>query len=128
MKKESACPCRSGKSYKDCCKPFHKGNKLPKTAEALMRARYCAYAKNLRAFLMDTWHPTTRPPDLQLEPNLQWTNLEILSTSQGGERDLMGTVTFTAHYALDGAPGSMTEESRFLREGSGWFYLKGNQV
>lgn len=123
MKNKDACPCQSGKAYKDCCKPYHKGNKLPKTAEALMRSRYSAYAKRLPTYLMETWHPSSRPADLDLEPTLRWTGLEIVSTGQGGEKDLTGIVTFTAHYIHDGTKGSMTEESEFLREGDRWFYL-----
>ena len=92
-----------------------------------MRARYCAYAKHLRGFLMDTWHPTTRPPNLEIDPKLKWTGLEILSTNMGSERDFTGTVTFTAHYTHAGETGSMTEESSFLREGSHWFYLDGER-
>ncbi|MEO0565894.1 MAG: YchJ family metal-binding protein, partial [Chloroflexota bacterium] len=37
------CPCGSGRAYKACCRPYHQG-KNPPTPEALMRARYSAYA------------------------------------------------------------------------------------
>ena len=40
----SPCPCYSNKSYGDCCEPFHKKALHAPTAEALMRARYSAYA------------------------------------------------------------------------------------
>lgn len=38
------CLCFSGKPYRECCKPFHDGEKLPEPVQ-LMRARYAAYAR-----------------------------------------------------------------------------------
>ena len=40
---DSACPCQSSKSYKDCCGRFHTHAQFPETAEQLMRSRYAAY-------------------------------------------------------------------------------------
>ncbi|MCP4217789.1 MAG: hypothetical protein GY765_24320, partial [bacterium] len=117
--------CGSLKTYRDCCRPHHKGLKHPKTAEALMRARYSAYAKERRSFILDTWHPSTRPADLTLEPALQWTGLEILSTKEGSENESIGSVTFTARFSNNGLPGILTEASDFVKEFGRWFYVKG---
>ncbi len=125
MKKNEACPCGSGESYKACCRPFHKGNRFPKTAEALMRSRYSAFAKGKRTYLLDTWHPSTRPVNLQPDASIKWLGLDILAKELGTEADVNGTVTFTASYIKDGTSGSMTEKSEFLRESDRWLYLKG---
>ena len=39
-----SCPCGSGRSYAACCRPAHDGSVPPPTPEALMRARYSAFA------------------------------------------------------------------------------------
>ena len=39
-----ACVCGKGESLESCCGPYLKGEAQPATAEALMRARYAAYA------------------------------------------------------------------------------------
>ncbi|MCP5048957.1 MAG: hypothetical protein GY940_17435 [bacterium] len=125
VKTKEECPCGSGQGYKDCCRPFHKGNKTPKTAEALMRARYSAYVKGRVDFLLDTWHPSTRPGNFQLDSSLQWTGLEIHSTDKGTPADSLGFVTFTAHYIKNGMPMALSEAGDFIRQSSQWFYLKG---
>ena len=51
MKTEGACPCGGGVSYTHCCEPFHTGQALPPTAEALMRSRYSAFVLGLADYL-----------------------------------------------------------------------------
>lgn len=118
-----SCPCLGGLPYEQCCEPFHLGPATAPTAERLMRSRYTAYAKELPGYLLDTWHPTTRPAELLLEPGIHWYRLEIVSRSRGGMLDSEGTVEFVASYRLDGRAGSQHESSRFVREGGRWYYL-----
>ncbi len=125
MKNTNDCPCGSGNSYRECCRSFHKGLKKAPTAERLMRSRFTAFAKNIATYLIETWHPTTRPAVLDLDKSISWTRLEVLSTHQGLETDNLGWITFTAHYIKDGIPGTFTEASDFIRQSEEWFYLKG---
>ncbi len=120
------CPCQSGADYRDCCRPYHKGKKKPPTAEILMRSRFCAFAKDRVNYLLETWHSSTRPPQLQLDRAVTWTGLEITATHMGAENDVIGTVTFTARYTTNGMPGAMTETSDFVRQDGRWFYVKGD--
>jgi SEC-C motif-containing protein len=55
------CFCGSVIEYKQCCEPFHSGEKIPATAEALMRSRYTAYALHNAAYLQETRDATRRP-------------------------------------------------------------------
>ncbi len=119
------CPCNSGKNYKECCKPYHKGSKEPKTALLLMRARYSAYIKGRDEFLLDTWHSSTRPETLPIDPNMKWTSLEIQDIVDGTESDERGYVTFYVRFIKDDFPGAMTEVSEFVKESGKWFYLNG---
>lgn len=116
------CPCSSGLRYLECCGPFHHGGAAP-TAERLMRSRYSAYAIGLADYLVDSWHPRTRPAELELDEGIRWYRLDILARTGGGMLDREGTVEFEAHYRLDGAAGVQHEVSRFLKEDGRWFYL-----
>jgi SEC-C motif-containing protein len=116
------CPCLGGLPYLECCGPFHRGAAAP-TAERLMRSRYSAYAIGLADYLLDSWHPTTRPAAIELDDDVRWYRLDILARSGGGILDRDGTVEFEAHYRLNGTAGVQHELSRFLKEDGRWFYL-----
>jgi SEC-C motif-containing protein len=117
------CPCLSGEQYGDCCGRFHRGEAEAPTAEQLMRSRYSAFVVLDAGYLLRTWHPDTRPAELDLEPTVQWRRLDIVSTSRGGPLDNEGTVGFAAHFRHDGERGVQHELSRFVREGRRWYYL-----
>ena len=118
------CPCQSGKTYTQCCRPYHDGKAAP-TAEALMRSRYSAYVLRNGAYLHRSWHESTRPNKkslLQLPPT-EWLGLEIVRTEQGGETDTSGVVEFIARYREADAEAALQETSRFVREAGRWTYV-----
>jgi len=117
------CPCLSGASYGACCEPFHRGDALAPSAERLMRSRYSAYVTGNVRYLLATWHPTTKPRTLNLDPAQRWYLLDIEHTSRGGMLDNTGTVEFTAKYRLGGRAGEQHENSRFVRERRRWYYV-----
>lgn len=117
----SVCPCDSGLEYAACCRPFHEGALAP-TPETLMRSRYSAFVKVLPTYLLDTWHPSTRPSSLNLEGSPAWCRLTILAAKAATAE---GTVHFRACYRAGNGWGYLEERSRFLREGGQWFYLDG---
>jgi len=119
---DGGCPCGLGDDYDACCGRLHRGAPAA-TAEALMRSRYSAFALGDADYLLRTWHPSSRPRELVLEPDLQWTRLAVLETQDGGLFDAAGTVQFRAVYVQDGRRGVMTETSRFVREDKRWTYL-----
>ncbi len=95
-----------------------------------MRSRYSAYAlvqgrgnplRPLLAYLMETWHPSTAPGDLELGP-MNWTGLDVLHQEASGDA---AVVEFIAHYKVDGRAGKLHEVSRFVREGGAWLYVDG---
>ena len=111
------CPCGLPAPYGACCGRFHAGAAAP-TAELLMRSRYSAYAVGDRAYLLQTWHPSTRPPALEAD-GTRWTRLEVLGTTGGGLLETEGTVRFRAHHL----GGLLEEHSRFVRDAGRWSYL-----
>jgi SEC-C motif-containing protein len=95
---------------------------LAPTAEALMRSRYTAYVLGLHDYLLDTWHPHTRPSALQGDPpGLRWLGLE-LRRSEVLDND-HATVEFIALSKLGGRAHRLHEKSRFERIDGRWFYV-----
>ncbi len=88
-----------------------------------MRSRYSAFAVGDTAYLLRSWHSTTRPATLELDAAQRWTRLEILDATGGSAFHTEGTVAFRAHYTVHGHAGSQEEHSRFVREDGRWVYV-----
>jgi SEC-C motif-containing protein len=118
------CPCGSGKLYNACCQPWHQGQPSP-TAEALMRSRYSAYVLGLEDYLLQTWHPDTRPASLDLAGDTQtkWLGLEVKRNETSGADNAI--VEFVARYKVGGKAHRLHETSSFTRIDSKWYYLNG---
>jgi SEC-C motif-containing protein len=115
--------------YDECCGRAHTGATPAATAEALMRSRYSAFAMGDPAYLLRSWHPSTRPATVDLDPGQRWERLEIVTTTGGGLFHTDGTVEFRAHYRTpDDRHGVMHEVSRFVREEGQWLYVDGRQI
>ncbi len=83
-----------------------------------MRSRFSAFALGDSAHLLRTWHRSTRPATLELDPTIRWTRLDV-------ERTDTALVEFVARYRGPNGPGKQHETSRFVREDGLWFYLDG---
>jgi SEC-C motif-containing protein len=97
-----------------------------------MRSRFSAFAlrstnPRLDAYLLSTWHPSTRPATLELDDGTVWRKLQIVDTVDGDPDDETGVVEFRASYrGADGTTGVLHERSRFARVGGRWVYLDGD--
>jgi SEC-C motif domain protein len=110
------CPCGSKNLYNFCCLPLHQHQHHAISSEQLMRSRYSAYAKHIPGYILDTWHPSTRPKTLTL-PITQWLSLHIL-------RSEFTTVEFLAFYKNNKQKQCLHETSQFILDHDRWFYLK----
>ncbi|TCC39978.1 hypothetical protein E0H75_38550 [Kribbella capetownensis] len=119
----SPCPCGLDATYGDCCGALHQG-KAAATAEQLMRSRYTAFVVRDARYLLQTWSADTRPPTLNFADDVQWTGLEILTTTAGTPFHTEGTVEFQAHFTHNGTPETQQETSHFTRENGLWVYVK----
>ena len=88
-----------------------------------MRSRYSAFVIGDVSYLLDSWHPSTRPGELELDPSQRWLSLEILGRQRGGMLDRDGTVHFRARWVHSGERGTQEENSRFLRVDGRWLYV-----
>lgn len=83
-----------------------------------MRSRYSAFAFGDAGYLLRSWHPRTRPEQLQLDPEPVWLSLQIVQ-AEGDE------VEFIARFRGPSGRGFQRERSRFARHAGRWFYLDG---
>lgn len=92
-----------------------------------MRSRYSAYVLGLADYLLATWHASTRPQALALDPPgaRRWLGLAVLA-----QRRIDAThaeVEFVARSRLGGDRAQRVHErSRFLREHGRWYYVDGD--
>lgn len=88
-----------------------------------MRSRYSAYVLGHVDYLLQTWHPGTRPAALAPDPAVKWLGLEVRRHLPAGER---ATVEFVARSKLAGRARRLHETSRFVREEGRWYYVDGD--
>jgi SEC-C motif domain protein len=134
---DSAQPCPCGRTlgkgahplaYAQCCGRFHAGAEPAPDAETLMRSRYSAYVLGLTAYLQDTWHASTRPDNLALEPGVKWLGLDVRGHRMTNASH--AEVEFVARSRLAGRGQRLHERSRFVNEGGPgqgrWYYVDGD--
>ena len=91
-----------------------------------MRSRFSAFARGLTPYLLASWHPSTRPRDLELDADVSWRRLQIVDTVAGGIDDQEGVVEFRASFRDGDGVGLLHERSRFVREHARWYYVDGD--
>ena len=87
-----------------------------------MRSRYTAFTMQDAAYLLTTWHSTTRPARLDFTLGQQWVLLRVIATATEAD---YATVEFIARSKIGGKLCDLHEVSRFVREGGRWYYVDG---
>jgi SEC-C motif-containing protein len=127
------CICGKGESLETCCGPYLKGTAQPETAEALMRARYAAYALGEIDYILTTHDPDTakevdRESTEAWSKSSTWLGLEILGTEKGAAADSEGAVDFVARYKLQGVTVSHRERATFRKLEGRWVFIDGKEI
>ena len=133
MENTESCPCKSGKTFGECCGPVIAGTAKAETAEALMRARYSSYVTGDVEFLKSS---ATAECQAEFDEETsrawskaaEWHGLEIIKTEAGGPGDDKGVVEFRALYTANGEFCNHHEVSQFVREADGWKFSDGELV
>jgi len=123
----STCPCGAGLSYGRCCARWHRGAERLQApdAETLMRSRYSAFVYDELAYLLETWHVSTRPAALEPNPaGLKWLGLQV--RRHVVQDDTHALVEFVARSRFHGRASRLHETSRFVRQDGQWFYVDGD--
>ena len=131
MNNTDPCPCRSGKTFGECCGPLLAGERKAATATELMRARYSAYAVGDVKFLYDSSGPEVRAEfnedtTREWSKSATWEGLEVLSSEKGGPDDEDGYVSFIAHYTSGENVCEHRETSYFKRLDGEWRFIDGD--
>ena len=127
------CPCASGKPFGDCCEPYLLDRARPATAVALMRSRYSAYAMGAINYLYQTSSARVRK-EFDVEgsekwaKSAEWTGIEILNTSGGGEQDTAGVIEFVAHYKVKESDFNHHERAEFEKHDGVWVFMDGKII
>ena len=90
-----------------------------------MRSRYTAFTLQDEAYLLASWHVSTRPASLDLHeaPQPKWLGLKIIAHAIQDETH--ATVEFVARNKLAGRAQRLHEVSRLVREAGSWLYVDG---
>ena len=133
MNDATACPCDSGLPYASCCEPLIKGVTAAASPEALMRARYSAFAHQEMPYLLETLHPGQRS-DYDEEGAAKWaresdwTGLEILDVKGDPATENSGSVEFRASYRRNGEKQEHHELAEFRKSKGIWYFFDGKMV
>ncbi|HHX35119.1 MAG TPA: YchJ family protein [Gammaproteobacteria bacterium] len=125
----STCPCNPNMTYQECCGRYHAGA-TPNTAQALMRARYSAYALQNIEFIKSTTLPAQQTQlDLaaiaQWSQDSQWLGLEVIGeTTHSDQRH--ATVEFIAHWHDAQGRHQHQESSLFIKPDTHWYFYDPN--
>lgn len=122
----ATCPCGSHRNFGECCEPVHRAPSRATTPDALMRARFTAFARGETTVLLATWDPATRPSTAELEaPGPRWLGLHVEASGHRGDR---GWVRFRAVGRDTGGFVELRETSdfRFDDAAGQWFYIDGD--
>ena len=125
------CPCGNAVEYSLCCQRYLSGSQLAPTPSQLMRSRYTAFVEHDADYLVATWHPSCRTPDLRqaLEANFgntEWLGLTVFAADAGRDES-EGFVSFVARFREGQTPGAIIERSRFIKENEQWYYIDGTR-
>ena len=125
------CPCGNSESFESCCGPYLNGQKIPDSAEKLMRSRYTAYTQANVDYIKSTLAPESQldfdaASTQKWAKQSKWLGLKIHSAS-GGPNDKKGTVEFTATYKEKNQTLEHHEVSQFRKNEAGhWLFLSGD--
>jgi SEC-C motif-containing protein len=118
-----ACPCCSGGAYGECCLPILDGAPAP-TAEALVRARYTAFAVRRLDLVAESHAPEVRDDFNRAEAErlaeeCEWKCLRIHKATEDGDQ---AEIVFAMEIRRQGGLIIKAGQSRFRRENGCWLY------
>lgn len=127
---QDLCPCGSGTAFETCCEPYLLKRSSPPTAQALMRARYTAYAMGAIDYLYKTSGNKVRKEfdaenTRKWSESAEWTGIEFLVENGGGVDDQDATLEFIAHYSVNNAKFEHHERAEFIRKNGEWLFMDG---
>lgn len=127
---DAPCPCGRMASpsataqFRACCGRYLDAGVVAPDAEHLMRSRYSAFVLEREAYLLATWHPSTRPADVAFDATAKWLGLEVRK-HRILDADHAEVEFVARHKPASGGAVRLHELSRFVRERGVWLYVDG---
>lgn len=117
------CICGNEKDFNECCGPIISEEKLPQSAEELMRSRYSAYVQANGEYLVySAVKENQYQEDIALieefSNSVEWLKLDVLEATPN-------TVEFKAYYRDKEGIQLLHEKSHFVQEDGIWKYKDG---
>lgn len=121
------CPCGNIEIEDRCCGPYISGQKIPMTAEALMRSRYTAYTRGNMTYIQATMREQAAEnfdsiAALEWAKTAKWKRLKIVHTFSDTNTGI-AYVKFIAYYIFSGMPKKLMETSAFKQMDGRWYYV-----
>jgi len=130
---EQPCPCaRPGVNQKPlrfsaCCGQYLESDTPAPDAHSLMRSRYSAFVLQREAYLLGTWHASTRPVQVGFDTTGKWLGLDVRKATVHSPTN--AEVEFIARFKPHGASAwRLHERSRFVLQDGRWWYVDGVQL
>ncbi len=130
---DQLCPCTregaNGKSlhFSACCGQYLEGDAPAPDAHSLMRSRYSAFVLQREAYLLATWHSSTRPVQVGFDTRGKWLGLALRKALANSPTE--AEVEFIARFKPAGASAwRLHERSRFVLQKERWWYVDGVQL
>jgi SEC-C motif-containing protein len=129
---DQPCPCaRAGTNgkrlrFSACCGQYLERDAASPAADpqSLMRSRYSAFVLQREAYVLGTWHASTRPAQVDFDTKGKWLGLELRKALVHSATD--AEVEFIARFKPQGASAwRLHERSRFVQQEGRWWYLDG---
>ncbi len=131
---DQLCPCTregaNGKSlhFSACCGQYLEGDAPAPDAHSLMRSRYSAFVLQREAYLLATWHTSTRPVHVDFDTTGKWLGLALRNALASSPTEAEVEVEFVARFKPAGASAwRLHERSRFVLQEGRWWYVDGVQ-
>jgi SEC-C motif-containing protein len=130
---DQPCPCAradtNGKRlhFFACCGQYLGGETSAPDAQTLMRSRYSAFVLQREAYLLSTWHASTRPAQVGFKTMGKWLGLDVRKATV--HSPTKAEVEFIARFKPQGASAwRLHERSRFVLQDGRWWYADGVQL
>lgn len=130
---DGSCPCGSGKTYGECCGPYHAGTAWPDDPVTMMRSRYSAYATHTWDYLEKSDWQEQGEEEITAEMleekarDLTWVGLDIVGSGRDEEADC-DYVDYLAAYAVDGVTRQIAEHAYFKTIDGKLYYTGGEEL
>ena len=131
---DHACPCATVSTkakplrFYACCGKYLEGDAPPPApdAQTLMRSRYSAFVLQREAYLLGTWHASTRPAQVRFDSSGKWLGLDVRKATVHSPTE--AEVEFIARFKpTDASAWRLHERSRFVLQEGRWWYVDGVQ-